>query len=354
MSQSPGTVQTPRAAADAMQMIAQQMAKLKVPGLPRNYELFHEALFGHNNALSREVLALSQPPSQLQLDQIGVRHRLVGHCGIAAQKSVAEQARIVNDLADQLAQGIGQKQSFGRALDMITRSIREDESRGLDELLEELNFLHGSASNLVVSESALAVRLCESLAQLQAAEGTVKAAQATVLRDRLTNLANRIAFSNRLETLYGATPPTGTALIIADIDQFGEINRRYGEEAGNKLLKRLAAIFRKSIKKNDFVARTGGDEFAFLFADVTAEAARAIAERLHASVTDNLIFAAEDGSDGTALGLAIGFALSDAAGSPQQLLAHAELALSVARKNHRSPVAAYSPEIARHARYPAA
>ena len=354
MIQSPHSLQTPRAAADALQTVTQHMAKLRVAGLPRNYELFHEALFGHNSALSHEVLALTQPPSQLHLDQIGLRHRLIGHCGIAAETSRGEQARILKDLADQLGRGIGQKQTFGRALEMITRSIREDESRGIDALLEELNFLHGSASQLVVSEAALAARLRDSLLQLQAAEGTVKAAQTTVLRDRLTNLANRIAFSNRLETLYGATPPAGTALIVVNIDQFAEINRRYGEEAGNKLLKRLATIFRKSIKKNDFVARIGGDEFAFLFADVNGEAARAIAERLHGSVTDNLIFAAEDGGDRTSLGLAIGFAMTDDAASPQHLLAHGELALSATRKNHRSPVVAYSPEIARQARQAAA
>jgi ATP-binding cassette subfamily F protein 3 len=62
----------------------------------------------------------------------------------------------------------------------------------------------------------------------------------------------------------------GSALIMVDIDNFTDLNGKYGTQAGNKLLKKLAGLFRKCIKKNDFVARTEADEFALLFSNRAA------------------------------------------------------------------------------------
>jgi hypothetical protein len=47
-----------------LQKIGQYMAKLKVQGLPRNYQLFHEALFGHEREIGIEIAALGLNPSQ--------------------------------------------------------------------------------------------------------------------------------------------------------------------------------------------------------------------------------------------------------------------------------------------------
>lgn len=55
---------------------------------------------------------------------------------------------------------------------------------------------------------------------------------------------------------------------MVDIDNFTDLNDKYGTQAGNKLLKKLAGLFSKSVKKNDFVARTEADEFALLFSNV--------------------------------------------------------------------------------------
>jgi len=334
--------------------IARQMQKLQVQGLPRNYELFHEALSGHNPLLAQEILALPRAPVQSHLDQIGIKHRLVSHCGIVAERATEEATRVLAALREQLAAGVAQKESFSRALNLVTRSVREDGSRGIAQLLTEMDFLNASAQELVQCETALVDRLQAGLKLLEDADRVAQAARTIVLRDRLTQLANRIAFSNRLEEIYGTTQPTGMALVLVDIDQFRAIVLQYGEEDANKLLRRMAAIFRKSIKKNDLVARIGANEFAFLFADVNPEATRAIAERLHAAVENNVIFAAEDGAIPATLGLSIGYALCDTATSPQQLLTHGELALVAARSNRRTPVVGYSPELARTLRRRAA
>ncbi|GEO84557.1 hypothetical protein GCM10007920_23070 [Ciceribacter naphthalenivorans] len=254
----------------------------------------------------------------------------------------SESVALLGKLGEHVGLGILHKQTFARALETITRSIREDETRGIGDLLAELDFLGASAADLLEAETDLALKLKNGLQQIEAANRAAEAAKAMMNKDGLTGLPNRLAFMNRLEGLFaedGTTP--ATALIIVDVDDFRSINHQFGEDAANRLLKRMAAIFRKTIKKNDFLARIDGDDFAFLFSDVTAEDAHAIAGRLHAAIENSLVFAAEQGAHKGGLGLSVGIALSHTAEAPMQLLAHAEAALHAARANPRQPIAVY-------------
>ena len=330
---------------DLVQKVAGYMVKHMITGLPRNYELVHEALAGHHPALARGLAALGQRPSQHDLDHLGLKYRLLSHCGIAEEKLQTDAAGLLEKLGEHVSLGILHKQTFTRALETILKSIREDEGRGIGDLIAELDFLEGATNDLLHAETELGLKLKAGMQQIAAAKNAVEMAKAATEKDRLTGLPNRLAFIKRLEDLYSAdVPPTGSALLLVDIDDFRSINQRYGEEAGNRLLQRLAAIFRKTIKKNDVVARIDGDDFAFLFSDVAAEDAHAIAERLHAAVENNLVFASEHGNTHGGLGLSIGFALTHDADEPTQLLAHAEAALQHARANPRAPISGYVSE----------
>lgn len=54
-----------------IQKIAQHMARLNVAALPRNYELFHEAIIGLNAGLAQDIAALGPQPQQPMLDELG-------------------------------------------------------------------------------------------------------------------------------------------------------------------------------------------------------------------------------------------------------------------------------------------
>ena len=78
--------------------------------------------------------------------------------------------------------------------------------------------------------------------------------------DALTGLCNRKMFEHEREVC----DPQTTAMILIDVDYFKEVNDTYGHETGDKLLKRVASILRKSFRSEDYVCRIGGDEFAVL------------------------------------------------------------------------------------------
>lgn len=84
-------------------------------------------------------------------------------------------------------------------------------------------------------------------------------------RDSLTGLYNRSAALDRIETLLNVEKRPCT-FITVDVDDFKAVNDTYGHPEGDRVLKELGAFLRQVMRKEDVVARMGGDEFAIFAA----------------------------------------------------------------------------------------
>jgi diguanylate cyclase (GGDEF)-like protein len=303
-----------------LQIVSQYMAKLEVTGLPRNYELFHEALTGADAALTREILTLQGPLSQARLDEIGIRHQLPAFLGMIAATR-AQDTELLLDLVETIAEGAAHKHAFSRALEAVARSLRDDSPSGIADLQSEIDYLKASLTQTLLAEKELGETLKEAADRLMATDRSTACARRASLRDRLTGLPNHAALTERLEAFYepGSVPQQHFALFLVSLKDLADLQQTYGHAAASRVIRKAASIFRRAIKKNDFLARIGDNEFAFLFADVQRDAVRAIADRLRSSIADNLIFAASDGGHTTTIELSIGAGLSDEAHSPVML-----------------------------------
>jgi diguanylate cyclase (GGDEF)-like protein len=93
------------------------------------------------------------------------------------------------------------------------------------------------------------------------------------LHDQLTGLPNRALFLDRLGVALERARRSGTqlAVMFLDFDKFKEINDTHGHAAGDRLLAALGERLSNLLRPMDTVARFGGDEFTFLFEDLTSE-----------------------------------------------------------------------------------
>ncbi|MDX3929045.1 MAG: PleD family two-component system response regulator [Shinella sp.] len=104
--------------------------------------------------------------------------------------------------------------------------------------------------------------------------------------DGLTGLHNRRYLDNHLKLLIERAAARGRPLSVCmtDIDRFKLINDTYGHDAGDEVLKELAARIRTAVRGADLACRYGGEEFVLVMPDTPAGIAAAIAERLRAII----------------------------------------------------------------------
>lgn len=103
--------------------------------------------------------------------------------------------------------------------------------------------------------------------------------QRLVNRDRLTDVATRDFFFERLEmdpTAYGVS-------LMIDIDHFKLVNDTHGHLAGDNVIHAVAQIMRAEIRDTDVVCRFGGEEFVVFLHSATPQEGWQIAERIRAS-----------------------------------------------------------------------
>lgn len=84
--------------------------------------------------------------------------------------------------------------------------------------------------------------------------------------DSLTDLPNRVLFSDRLQHVMKQTKRNDKKVVIAylDLDGFKEVNDSYGHDIGDELLKQISQRMISTIREEDSIARLGGDEFVVL------------------------------------------------------------------------------------------
>ena len=104
--------------------------------------------------------------------------------------------------------------------------------------------------------------------------------------DLLTGLPNYRYLQERMqETRAGLDGDDGeSALLVVDMDNLKVFNDTLGHEVGDRVIEIVAEVLRASCRQDDFVARTGGDEFVVLMEGAGAQTALAVAERIHAAL----------------------------------------------------------------------
>ena len=124
--------------------------------------------------------------------------------------------------------------------------------------------------------------------------------------DPLTGVLNRRGFErDAAQRLTESADDATGALLFIDLNEFKDINDKYGHVVGDQLLTIAAQRLRKSLRSQDIIGRPGGDEFVALVPDVSAAVADKLAKRLAQSLEAPYNIGADTMSCAASIGLAL-------------------------------------------------
>ena len=196
---------------------------------------------------------------------------------------------------------------------------------------------HGAVATVMAFE-ALFVAFCLPFLRVAMSKERAELEQRLAAEtDPLTGVPNRRAFFDRgnplLERFIAERQPA--ALLLFDLDRFKDINDTAGHQAGDQVLRAFCDLVGTSVRPGDLFGRLGGEEFAYLMANVSVTQALQAAERLR------LQFAALQFADfAIKPTVSVGVAMASEAGrNLSALLALADRALYRAKADGRNRVA---------------
>ncbi|WP_372523348.1 putative bifunctional diguanylate cyclase/phosphodiesterase [Sulfuricaulis sp.] len=165
--------------------------------------------------------------------------------------------------------------------------------------------------------------------------------------DPLTGLYNRRHFDSQLEVILSDHLPKNmpVCLLLIDLDGFKFINDTYGHPFGDEVLRTTAQLLKQQVRRNDYIARLAGDEFAMVLKNTDIENATRIAQKLHDCISDTRIPLPVGHMQ---LQSSMGVAEAPTHGAnAQDLVSAADVALYHSKRGGRNRIEVLSPDISK-------
>jgi diguanylate cyclase (GGDEF)-like protein len=235
---------------------------------------------------------------------------------------------------------------FGQSVSTFTDLVEADPQltpQNIRHHLQRNGSWHGGVSGHVADAANYQVKLIEVPDTIQVRYAAVfdaerlrlvKAPTSRVLVDDLTELPNRYAFHNSLQgriTKSGGEP--NFAVLYIDLDHFKDINELHGHDVGDELLKLCAEKIRLMLRRDDFLARLSGDEFAAIVGCEESFEMQYLCHRLMRYFEKPIVMAGKQYQFTVSIGVVF---YPEQGATAQQLVINAEKAMFAAKKQGRA------------------
>lgn len=267
--------------------------------------------------------------------------------GIAGQVAATGNPMLVHDIEQDQRVGQDKRPRYETQSFLCLPFLSEKKVIGVLNLSDKLNGAAFTLADLHALEPLL-----DHAGGLVRRTGTLE--RASMLEelsscDGLTGLHNRRFLDQRLEEELNRSTRQKLefSVLLLDIDHFKNYNDQCGHLAGDKALKKLSHLLRRSAREMDSVTRYGGEEFCILLPETPREAARMVAERIRHSI-EREPFYQEELLPGGRLTISIGISSFPNDGSSAEvLLDAADRALYQAKDNGRNSIHLFTPQLRR-------
>jgi diguanylate cyclase (GGDEF)-like protein/PAS domain S-box-containing protein len=272
--------------------------------------------------------------------------QLTGSTADAAAGKLLEEIVSLVDETDRrlLSDPVRQALTTGAAVNLSRRALLLSRANGSERSIE----LSASPIRNGARELSGAVVMLHDVTEMR---GLTRQMSYQAAHDALTGLVNRREFERRLEEAIesGHRGDGQHVLAYLDLDRFKLVNDTSGHLAGDSMLREVAKLLRDAVRDSDTVGRIGGDEFGILLVGCPLDKARQIADDVTRAVGDHrFVWRDKIYNIGASIGLV---EISRESGTLEELLAAADTACYVAKKQGSGRVVVYSARdeaLARH------
>jgi diguanylate cyclase (GGDEF)-like protein len=254
------------------------LIKNKIDPTPQNYKIYYEKFFNLDEEMKNPIMGILKKTNRV------------------LQKSSHSLEEVVRNL-----KRLEERRSLRQWLDTVISKL-EKEKFSLEELREEIRKIERELE--VISRDRYI--------------------------DPLTGVWNRLALKEFLPNLPKLAMERNIVVAFLDLNKFKEINDTYGHLAGDKALRHFANFIKANLKRKDFFARYGGDEFVAILFDIDLETAKSLFEKLRETIPPVKI-----GNHLIEIDFCVGLTVPFGNDTPDEIIRRADEAMYACKKSRK-------------------
>ena len=324
---------------DCLRKAVAKMNALNIPATPENYTLWYHFYSGKKPDLKMALTKYLKEEKRFSAEISWVLYDRF--FGSGSDQQLAEIRNAIRSLIELLR---GHLNALDQDMDGYEKVLKACEERLKND--PDINALNKLVSSLVIEtkKSRLSHKDAQkNIAQLneeiEEMQQCLERLSEEALEDALTGVANRRAFDQELERLIEKARSDENiehCLLLLDIDRFKRVNDKHGHLVGDRVLRFVAQMIKKSIKGGDFVARFGGEEFAVIFPNTNYQGGVSVANAIIQAVANQKLTLNKKGLKLGKVTLSGGLSLIKKGDSANCLIERADHCLYQAKSNGRN------------------
>ena len=236
-------------------------------------------------------------PSQEKVDEVIAKYVPEAMAQDILLQQQARLTSVMKGVVSELDLDRKAHQSFKGDLEKASAKLQSgSDAKPLSkEVLSETAAGMKKATEKKISDSNEAIKRSEeNEKELQRVRSELEEMTRIAHTDQLTGAQNRRSFDEKLEAIFKLGNKTDYSLVVLDIDHFKKINDSYGHTGGDAVLKHVASAIGNIVRSDAFVARTGGEEFAFIIKSKDENVVKTFCERVRTTVEAMSITSSKD------------------------------------------------------------
>lgn len=322
------------------EIVIKELRDRSIPISPENYTLWYLYVLGNNlelNEIITSMIAKEEPFTQETL------HKLFEQfceeiSSEELQRLREELQSMVTALFRNVDEIVGESDGFG---DMLLESV---ENMSKAESVHEINDIVASivqkTKTFGEKTKAVSSNLDSVQTELEELKKTLSALQEEIRHDTLTGIPNRKAFDETIERQLSLSrrQQRSFSVLMVDIDYFKKVNDTYGHLIGDEVLQFVAQSIEARLRKEDLVARFGGEEFVVILPETKRDQAILVAEQLRSHFAHTRMKREHAQTDVGKVTISVGVTEYRSNETAKELLTRADYALYSAKENGRNQV----------------